>query len=129
MLKATDDEDMHGLRTLYEQLMDDTSALDELADDYYVKREITKSQFVKSHQALEERIEATKRALVEMESGRFMTTVLTAVAAAEGVREAWENASQDWRRQLIDALIERIVVLPQSTSKFDPSSIQVTWRV
>jgi site-specific DNA recombinase len=129
VLEATDDEDTHELRTLYEQLMDDTSALDELADDYYVKREITKSQFVKSHQALEDRIDATKRALAEMESGRFMTTVLTTVAAAESVREAWENASQDWRRQLIDALIERIVVLPQATSKFDPSSIQVAWRV
>ena len=49
--------------------------------------------------------------------------------AASSVREAWESASQDWRRRLIDALIESIAVLPQATSTFDPSSILVRWRV
>jgi hypothetical protein len=108
--------------------MDYTSALDELADDYYVKRVIAKRQFVKSRQALEDRIEVTKHTLAELESGHFRTTELT-TAAAENVRQAWENASQAWRRELIDAIIESIVVLPQATSTFNPALIRVTWRV
>jgi site-specific DNA recombinase len=129
MLEATDDEGAHELRALYEQLMDDTGALDELADDYYVKRVITKRQFVKSRRALEDRIEVTKHTLAELESGRFRTTELTTVATAESMRQAWETASQDFRRELIDALIESIVVLPQATSTFNPDLIQITWRV
>jgi site-specific DNA recombinase len=53
----------------------------------------------------------------------------TTVSTAPSVREAWESASQDRRRLHIDALIESIVVLPQATSTFDPSLIEVTWRV
>jgi transcriptional regulator with XRE-family HTH domain len=129
MLQATDDEGVYELRTLYEQLRDDTTALDELADDYYVKRVIAKRQFLKSRQALEDRIEVTRYTLAELERGRFRTAAdLTMMAAAENVQRAWESASQDWRRELIEALIERIVVLPQATSTFNPVSIQVTWR-
>ena len=128
-LEVTDHEDARELQTLYERLMDDTSALDELAYDYYVSREITKSQFVKSKEALEDRMKVTKREVTQLESDRLMTTVLTTVIASENVRDAWENAMLDQRRQLIDALIKKIVVLPQATSKFDPHSILVTWRV
>jgi DNA invertase Pin-like site-specific DNA recombinase len=53
----------------------------------------------------------------------------TRVPAASSGREAWESASQDWRRRLIDALIESIAVLPQATSTFASSSILVRWRV
>jgi hypothetical protein len=108
--------------------MDDTSALDELTNDYYVNREITKIQFVKSRQTLEDRMEVTKRELARLESDR-LTADLTTVIASENVRDAWENAILDQRRQLIDALIKKIVVLPQATSVFDPHSILVSWRV
>jgi hypothetical protein len=51
-----------------------------------------------------------------------------ATAPALSVREAWENASQDSRRELVGVLIDSIVVLPQDTSRFDPSMILVRWR-
>lgn len=54
---------------------------------------------------------------------------MTMVIASENVRDGWENAILDQRRQLIDALIKKIVVLPQATSVFDPHSILVSWRV
>jgi DNA invertase Pin-like site-specific DNA recombinase len=50
------------------------------------------------------------------------------ISPALSVREAWENASQASRRRLVDAFIESVVVLPQATSRFDPSSILVRWR-
>jgi site-specific DNA recombinase len=62
-------------------------------------------------------------------SARFPRSALTTVVPAENIRFAWEKASWTGRRKLIDALIERIVVLPQATSTFNPSSISVTWRV
>jgi site-specific DNA recombinase len=129
MLEDADDEGTHELQALYGQLTDDTSALDELADDYYVKRAIAKRQFLRSCQALEDRIEVTKYTLTELESGHSRTTVLRTLAAAESVRQAWEDASHDRRRELIDALIEQVVVLPQATSTFNPGSIRVAWRV
>jgi site-specific DNA recombinase len=126
--EVSDHQGTRELQTLYERLMDDTSALDELTNDYYVNREITKIQFVKSRQTLEDRMEVTKRELARLESDR-LTADLTTVIASENVRDAWENAILDQRRQLIDALIKKIVVLPQATSVFDPHSILVSWRV
>lgn len=52
----------------------------------------------------------------------------TAISAALTVREVWANTSSASRRRLIDALIDRIAVLPQATSRFEPSSILVSWR-
>jgi site-specific DNA recombinase len=128
-LEVTDNEDTRELRTLYERLVDDTSALGELTYDYYVNREMTKSQFGRSKEALEYRIGATSREMAQLESDRLMTTVLTSVIASENVRDAWENAMLDQRRQLIDMLVSRIVVLPQATSRFDPHSILIEWKV
>jgi DNA invertase Pin-like site-specific DNA recombinase len=53
----------------------------------------------------------------------------TKAPAALSIRQAWEGASREWRRLLINAFIESIVVLPQATSRFDPGSIHVTWRI
>lgn len=126
--EVTSHEGTDELRTLYERLMDDTGALDELTNDYYVYHEITKSQFVKSREALEDRMEVTKREISRLDSDRSMTTILMSVIASENVRDAWENVMLDQRRQLIDALVNRIVVLPQTTSKFDPHSVLVEWK-
>jgi hypothetical protein len=90
---------------------------------------MTKSQFGRSKEALEYRIGATSREMAQLESDRLMTTVLTSVIASENVRDAWENAMLDQRRQLIDMLVSRIVVLPQATSRFDPHSILIEWKV
>jgi hypothetical protein len=126
--EVTSHEGTDELRTLYERLMDDTGTLDELTNDYYVYHEITKSQFVKSREALEDRMEVTKREISRLDSDRSMTTILMSVIASENVRDAWENVMLDQRRQLIDALVNRIVVLPQTTSKFDPHSVLVEWK-
>jgi site-specific DNA recombinase len=74
-------------------------------------------------------LEATEHTLPEHKSGRRPTPMPTAAASGQNVRQAWESASLTGRRELIDALIERIVVLPQPTSTFKPDSIQITWRV
>lgn len=56
--------------------------------------------------------------------------------ARESIREAWEHAGLDWRRDVIKLLVDRIVVhpgLPGSMMwrgwRFDPDSIEVSWRV
>jgi hypothetical protein len=81
---------------------------------------------------VEEAMEATRLKLAKAESGRR----LGSIPAGKTLREAWETASLEWRRQLIDLLIERIVLLPGRPGAkrykqwgFDPDAMQIHWRV
>ena len=55
--------------------------------------------------------------------------LLRTIGDCEYIRQHWESASQERRRELIDAVIEHIIVLPQATSRFNPDSIKITWRI
>lgn len=58
------------------------------------------------------------------------------IPESQPVRAAWENASMEWKRDVIKLVIERIIVHPGAPGshvwnghRFDPSRIEVTWRV
>lgn len=61
-------------------------------------------------------------------------TVLN-LSAGQRVREAWDKADLEWRRNLLSLLIDRVVVNPQvkrpyykELGRFDPDAIAIEWK-
>jgi site-specific DNA recombinase len=100
--------------------------LEELSDDYYVDEAITKEQFLATTRSLEKKIEACDRERRQLLGGVTLVSI-----GDTPVREAWETRGLSWRRQLLSALIERIIIHPAprpGRTKFDPSKIEIIWR-
>jgi hypothetical protein len=76
--------------------------------------------------SLQDRIERAEQQLASMESGRKLVVVGDA-----GVESTWETASLDWRRSLLDVLIEQIVVHPtlRGSHRFNPDRFELVWRM
>ena len=62
--------------------------------------------------------------------------VFSAFEAGEAVKDAWDREGIEWRRNLIGLLVEKIVVRPGYPGRsrwrgfvFDPSNIEIRWRV
>jgi site-specific DNA recombinase len=87
---------------------------------------------------IEGELEAVRAKMAKHETGRLMLTLPT-----DGtLLEAWDLADLDQRRQLVSLLVERITLLPsrpgghywthersQQRYVFDPSAVQIAWRV
>ena len=98
----------------------------EARDDYYVLGVGTKDLFLETDHRLEKRIEACERERRKLLGGVTLVSV-----GDTPVREAWETRGMSWRRQLLSALIERIIIHPAprpGRTKFDPSKIEIIWR-
>ena len=70
---------------------------------------------------------ATRRRL----AGQAATRTLTALPVGErALRAAWASLGLSWRRAVLAAVVERVVLHPclQGRNVFDPSRIEVIWR-
>jgi site-specific DNA recombinase len=123
--------------------MDDYNArklkLKELVEDY-ASGLLNREQLGQAKAVVEEALEATRATLARAESGR----TLTAIPIDKTIREAWETADLIWRRSLISLLVDKIVIQPswpggrkwespdESDDRswaFDPTAVQIVWRV
>jgi site-specific DNA recombinase len=107
-----------------EAISADRAALEELSTDYYVDRAISKSEFTKARDTLARRIEQAEVSLARSEQ----STVLASMSSGAAARAAWIERDQDWRRELLAALIERITIAPSTVYRFDPARIGIVWR-
>jgi site-specific DNA recombinase len=110
--------------------------LSNLVEDY-ASGLLNREQLAQAKAVVEEALEATKAKLARIESGR----TLAAIPIDKTIREAWETADLIWRRSLISLLVERIEIhaswpggrkweAPDGrTFAFDPSAVQIVWRV
>jgi len=106
-----------------EQISADRSALGELAKDHYVNRSITRDEFFAARAELTDRIAGAEQVLSRSED----TAVLAGVSSGAVARAAWAERDQDWRRELLGALIERIEIAPSKVYRFDPERIEIVW--
>jgi len=59
--------------------------------------------------------------------------LMVKVPLEKTLREAWDEATDDWRRDLLSLLIKRIVVHPGITKpyykqwRFDPMLVDIEW--
>jgi site-specific DNA recombinase len=116
-------EDAAGAEVV-DRIAADRAALDELARDHYVERSISREEFFAARAELTERIGKAEQMLSRSED----TAVLAGVSSGAVARAAWAERDQDWRRELLAALIERIEIAPSTVYRFDPERIDITWR-
>lgn len=110
--------------TLLEALRDDESALERLTHDHYVERSIPKPAFTGAKNALEDRIMVTRNALAKC-SG----PAVDLPRAEELLRVEWERHGIAWRRAVVDSVIERVIVKPNTPGlRHDPGRVEVRWR-
>ncbi len=105
------------------------AALDQLAVDHYTERLIGRSEFLAARSALDQRIAGLKDQLAA--AGRTPILGDLEGAAAEILADAWETAALAWRRQLLAAVVERVVIKPavRGRNRFDPDRIEIVWTV
>ncbi len=95
-------------------------------------RGLTLHDMLSMKAVIEENMEARRRKMAFMQSGR----VLARIPLGASMREVWESADLDFRRDLIRLVVEKVVVLPGRTYqrwrgkyRFDPSLVQIHWKV
>jgi len=122
-LRAASGED-DAQQDLLASLQSDQTALDQLAKDHYADRLIGRSEYLAARDALERRVGATRKALERNSGAGVLASIST------GIRDAWESRGFDWRRTLIGAVLERVVVRPAKRGypKFDPDRVELMWR-
>ena len=105
----------------------DEDALTRLAADHYVERIISRPEFISARAALESRIEDTRRALAARSRH---ATLVSVPSGADAARRAWAERDLEWRRALVGALIEKVIVNPavRGRNTFDSSRFDITWR-
>ncbi|QNA75357.1 recombinase family protein [Streptomyces sp. So13.3] len=107
--------------------------LDEIMDDYGASV-LTRAEMTRA-------MGRAKAALEKIESDidglNRHRTASGLIPIGQSMREAWEKSGSDeWRRQIVGLLIERVIVHPGSSKpfykgkwRFDPTLIEVIWRV
>ena len=125
---VTDKEARQTALDLTAQLAADEDALAELASDYYSDRLIGRREFLTARSRLDDRVRGIRRQL-----GAIQTrgAVIDLPSGAEAVSEAWQARGLDWRRALVAAVIDRIIIRPASkpgSHYFEPDRVEVIWR-
>lgn len=109
--------------------------LDKLIDDYTLGNiELDLSQFNRAKRTAEDELDAITKQIAKLTSSQVLKLPELATTLTEG----WNKASIDWRRNLLDLVIKRIVVHPLPKGhkvfwykgfRFDPNLIEIEWRV
>lgn len=105
----------------------DESALEELSRDYYTERMLSRAEYLAARDTLEARIKAARGKLARANG----TGPLRAVAGlGANLRDAWEHEPLDWRRTILSAVVDRIVIGPavRGRNAFDPARVTIEWR-
>jgi site-specific DNA recombinase len=113
-------------RELLHALQVNQDRLDELVDAF-ADGTLSRADFARARARVEARMDATRRRL----AGQAATRTLAALPVGErALREAWASRGLSWRRAVLAAVVERVVLHPclQGRNVFDPSRIEVVWR-
>ncbi len=91
----------------------------------HARRVITGDQLVAGSRELQGRLEAVRAQIAAAEQ----SSPLAAIAGQSGVREIWEGLDIGHKRAVLRALADvTLVAAARLGSKFDFSSVQITWR-
>ncbi|MDP9233097.1 MAG: recombinase family protein [Actinomycetota bacterium] len=111
---------------LFDSLRADEEALEQLARDHYADRIISRAEYLAARAAIERSTELTKSRL----SGRGAVSVLSELPAGKALEKAWAEGNLEWRRAVIGAVIEKVVLHPAVKGRnfFDPERVEIVWR-
>lgn len=122
-LDATDDG--HG--ELLDQLRADQDALEGLEVAHYTEGHLSKAGYLKARTKLTERVQATERALGRRNGAGALRGL---PVGQEALRAAWDMGDVGWRRRLLSAVLESVVMKPAVRGRnfFDPERLEYRWR-
>jgi DNA invertase Pin-like site-specific DNA recombinase len=114
-------------RQLLDQIRAEEEALDQLARDFYAERLLSRSEFLAAKQAIEAKIEESRSELSKVESGRVF---MDFPRSERALRTSWEERGLDWRRAVVDAVLERVVLHPAVKGRnfFDPNRVELVFK-
>lgn len=119
---ADDDEAAH----LAAQLRDDERSLEELSEDFYVNRRISRAEFLGARRALEDRITGSRRGLAR---GVDQGVLADLSADEDALRASWDAHDVDWRRAVLIAVVDRVDIAPSTRGRvYDPDRVSIVWR-
>lgn len=110
---------------LGDAIREDERALVELAEDYANKR-FTRAEFFAARDVIEARLRENRSRLGK----RTGKTALAGLDGGAALRNRWPNESIEWKRNVLAAIIDHIVILPavKGDNRFNPNLVHVVWR-
>jgi DNA invertase Pin-like site-specific DNA recombinase len=112
---------------LMEAVRRDETRLEELSRDFYADELITREEFLAARRELSARLEGNRVKLSKRNGAHVLGSFL-----GEGgtLRSAWEEGSLEWRRSVVGALVDHVLILPGQAGRrpFDPQRVQPVWR-
>ncbi len=106
----------------------DEQSLEALANDFYVEQLVSREEFFTARSALTKRLEGNRQKLARREARGAIGSFIGAGAT---LRAAWENGSFDWRRAVIAAVLDRVLIMPTDKKgrvPFDVHRVKPIWR-
>jgi site-specific DNA recombinase len=98
----------------------------------YAEGKINLEDMLSIKNVIEDAMEHTRSKLARLSSGRLLANI----PVGETIREAWDEADVEWRREFLKLLVKKVVLLPSVGRRprfgkwqFDPSRVQIVWRV
>jgi DNA invertase Pin-like site-specific DNA recombinase len=109
-----------------DSIREDEATVEQLTRDYYVDKVITRQEFFSARAAVQARLETNRARLASHRSHAIMT----AVGAGAEVRKQWPTRSLEWKRAILAAVLDHVVLLPaiKGLNKFDPELVEIVWR-
>jgi site-specific DNA recombinase len=109
-------------------VVDLKSRIEELDDEYWVKRSITKERWVGLSETLRKEAEETEAR--ERDARQRLVRLRDAPTTAEALAERWLVADVRERNRLLRVAVERVVVHPRvpGRGQFDPTRIEIRLR-
>jgi site-specific DNA recombinase len=105
---------------------EDEVGLLELSRDYYQEKVISRAEYFANRDALRARIAGHRAQLTQ---GRGMVEQF--IGAPDELRRAWASRGLEWRRSLVMACIDRVVILPDGKGgrkPFRPELVKIEWK-
>ena len=112
---------------LLEAIRRDEGSLETLSRDFYVEQILTREEFLAARDGLVTRLEANRTRLSRRDGRGAVGTFL---GRGETLRQAWEAGSNDWRRSVVGALLDHVVILPGLPGRIasNPDRVKPVWR-
>jgi DNA invertase Pin-like site-specific DNA recombinase len=132
MLADHSREDDGSLKVLMQDHESQTLRLQEILN-LYSTNEMTFDEYKTAKIAASARREALGRELAQKATRN--TTGL--IPAGQSVREAWEKGDLQWRRQLVDVLVDKVLIYPKQPGDgkcrykqwiFNPDRVEIRWK-
>lgn len=110
--------------------------INEITDDYYVGRLLTRDQFERAKQQADIELSAVMKQL----DAEFSHPLKDALGEGTDLRARWDGETLIWKRTLLALLIEKVIVhrLPRTDGytypkykdkwRFDPELVEIKWR-